>query len=84
MFVDEGHWDKIYNALQPGDIVLISSAIITMPDQSIAEGEAELLGTGSESKFQNESNGQYKVVYTYGWYLRKFIMDAKERGVFRL
>ena len=27
-----------------------------------------------------KSNGQYKVVYTYGWYLRKFIMDAREKG----
>jgi len=27
-----------------------------------------------------ESTGKYQVVYTFGWYLRKFIMDVKEKG----
>ena len=27
-----------------------------------------------------EKTGINKVVYTYGWYLRKFIMDSKEKG----
>jgi hypothetical protein len=24
--------------------------------------------------------GSYQVVYSFGWYLRKFIMDVKEKG----
>ena len=27
-----------------------------------------------------EKTGKYQVIYTFGWYLRKFIMDAKEKG----
>ena len=27
-----------------------------------------------------EKTGKYQVVYTFGWYLRKFIMDAQEKG----
>ena len=81
MFVDEGHWDKIYNALQPGDIVLIQFGHNDAGPINSGKERAELPGTGSESKvFKMKSNGQYKVVYTYGWYLRKFIMDAKEKG----
>ena len=26
------------------------------------------------------SNGQYKVIYSFGWYLKKFIGDVKEKG----
>ncbi|WP_290463788.1 rhamnogalacturonan acetylesterase [Duncaniella muris] len=81
MFVDEGHWDKIYNALQPGDIVLIQFGHNDAGPINSGKERAELPGTGAESKvFKMKSNGQYKVVYTYGWYLRKFIMDAKEKG----
>lgn len=42
---------------------------------------ASLHGAGPESKvFLMESTGKNKVVYTYGWYLRKFVMDALEKG----
>jgi hypothetical protein len=27
-----------------------------------------------------EKTGKYQVVYTFGWYLRKFIRDAQEKG----
>ena len=27
-----------------------------------------------------QSNGQYRVVYSFGWYLKKFIGDVRERG----
>ena len=37
---------------------------------------AELPGSGNESKvFKMEKTGSYQVVYSFGWYLRKFIMD---------
>ena len=27
-----------------------------------------------------EKTGKYQVIYTFGWYLRKFIRDAQEKG----
>ncbi len=81
LFLDEGHWDRIYNALQPGDIVLIQFGHNDAGPVNTGKERAELPGTGGESKvFKMKSTGQYKVVYTYGWYLRKFIMDAREKG----
>ncbi len=80
-FLDEGRWDKVYNALQPGDIVLIQFGHNDAGPIDSGKERAELRGSGPESKvFKMKSNGQYKVVYTYGWYLRKFIMDAREKG----
>ena len=47
------------------------------------KARAELRGAGDESRvFRMEKTGQYQVVYTFGWYLRKFIMDVREKGAY--
>ncbi len=80
-FLDEGRWDKVYKALKPGDIVLIQFGHNDAGPIDSGKERAELRGYGDESKvFKMKSSGRYKVVYTYGWYLRKFIMDAREKG----
>lgn len=82
-FVDEGRWDKVYEALQPGDIVLIQFGHNDAGPINTGKERAELRGAGSESKvFKMQSTGRYQVVYTFGWYMRKFIMDAREKGAF--
>ena len=80
-FLDEGRWDKVYKALKPGDIVLIQFGHNDAGPIDSGKERAELRGYGDESKvFKMKSSGRYKVVYTYGWYLRKFIMDARDKG----
>lgn len=82
-YLDEGRWDKVYNALQPGDFVLIQFGHNDAGDINIGKARAELPGAGDESKvFLMEATGKYKVIYTFGWYLRKFIMDVKEKGAY--
>lgn len=80
-FLDEGRWDKIYNALQPGDFVIIQFGHNDMGDINVGKARGELPGSGNESKvFKMEKTGQYQVIYPFGWYLRKFIRDAQEKG----
>lgn len=80
-FLDEGRWEKVYNALRPGDFVLIQFGHNDAGDINRGKARAELLGSGDESKvFKMEKDGRYQVIYTFGWYLRKFILDAKEKG----
>lgn len=80
-FLDEGRWDKVYNALQPGDFVLIQFGHNDGGDINTGKARGELHGAGPESKvFKMEKTGINQVIYTYGWYIRKFIMDAKEKG----
>ena len=80
-YLDEGRWDKIYHALQPGDFVLIQFGHNDAGDINTGKARAELPGSGNESKvFKMEKTGSYQVVYSFGWYLRKFIMDVKEKG----
>lgn len=80
-YLDEGRWDKVYNALQPGDYVLIQFGHNDAGEINTGKARAELPGAGGESKvFKMEATGRNKVVYTYGWYMRKFILDAMEKG----
>ena len=80
-FLDEGRWDKVYDALQPGDFVLIQFGHNDGGDINVGKARGELHGSGNESKvFLMEKTGKYQVVYSFGWYLRKFIMDAQEKG----
>ena len=71
----------MYKALRPGDFVLIQFGHNDAGPINTGKARAELPGAGDESKvFKMESTGRYQVVYTFGWYLRKFIMDVKEKG----
>lgn len=80
-FLDEGRWDKVYRALQPGDFVLIQFGHNDAGDINVGKARAELPGSGPESKvFHMERSGKNQVIYTYGWYLRKFVMDTIEKG----
>lgn len=80
-YLKEGLWDKIYNALQPGDYVLINFGHNDKADIDKVKAKGVLPGTGNESRiFKMEKTGEYEVVYTFGWYLRKFIRDVKEKG----
>ena len=80
-FLDEGRWDKVYNALQPGDFVLIQFGHNDIGDINVGKARGELRGAGDESKvYLMEKTGKYQAIYTFGWYLRKFIRDAQEKG----
>ena len=80
-FLDQGRWDKIYKALQPGDFVLIQFGHNDGGGIDGPKDRGEIRGAGDESKvYFMQSYKKYQVVYTYGWYLRKFIMDCKEKG----
>lgn len=80
-YLDEGRWDKVYNALQPGDFVLIQFGHNDAGAINTGKARAELSGSGEESKvFLMEKTGKYQVIYTFGWYLRKFIRDVQEKG----
>lgn len=80
-YLNEGRWDKVYNALQPGDFVLIQFGHNDGGDINTGKARGELPGSSNNSKvLLMEATQTYEVVYTYGWYLRKFIMDVQEKG----
>ncbi len=80
-FLDEGRWDRVYNALEPGDYVIMQFGHNDTGDIETGKARGELPGSGDESRvFLMEATGRNQVVYTFGWYIRKFIMDVREKG----
>lgn len=80
-YIDEGLWDEVYNSLEPGDVVLIQFGHNDIG--GIKDGkERGVLATSKDScgVYHMESSGIYKVIYSYGWYLKKMIRDAEEKG----
>lgn len=80
-YIDEGLWDEVYNSLEPGDVVLIQFGHNDIG--GIKDGkERGVLATSKDScgVYHMESSGIYKVIYSYGWYLKKMIHDAEEKG----
>ncbi|MHA6247401.1 rhamnogalacturonan acetylesterase [Pontibacter sp. CAU 1760] len=81
-FIKEGRWDRVLTALKPGDFVLMQFGHNegSEPDTSRAGYRGVLRGTGPETKKLTWKDGEQEVVHTYGWYLTKFVREAKEKG----
>ena len=79
-FVTEGLWDVTRNELKPGDYVLVQFGHNDggAPDRPPLRGS--LPGIGDESQELTMPDGKREVVHTFGWYMRKFVADTKERG----
>ena len=81
-FLSEGRWDKVLQALKPGDYLLLQFGHNdgSVPDTTAAGRRGVLKGIGAETKLLTWSDGKTETVHTYGWYLRKFVREAKSRG----
>jgi rhamnogalacturonan acetylesterase len=81
-YLTEGLWDRVLVDLKRGDFVIMQfghndgSALFTTD-----RPRGSIKGTGDESESGTvEMTGKPEVVHTFGWYLRKFIADAKAKG----
>jgi lysophospholipase L1-like esterase len=81
-FLTMGWWDKVLAMMKPGDVVLMQFGHNDSgPMDDPARARGTLKGTGDETReIDNPITGKHEVVHTYGWYLRKFVTDAKAKG----
>jgi lysophospholipase L1-like esterase len=81
-FLTQGLWNGVLRQLKPGDFVLMQFGHNDngpLDDQERARGT--LPGTGDETReIDNPITKQHETVHTYGWYLRRFIADARAKG----
>jgi lysophospholipase L1-like esterase len=79
-YLNEGLWDKLLAEVKSGDYVLIQFGHNDggAPDQPPARGD--LPGIGDEAKQFTVPDGKNELVHTFGWYIRKFVTDAKAKG----
>ena len=80
-YLNEGRWDKVYNSLQPGDFVFIQfghndiGGIDKEKERGVIPGVADTCHV-----YKSAKDGTYELVYSFGWYLKKFIDDVREKG----
>jgi lysophospholipase L1-like esterase len=82
-FQTQGWWDKVLAAARPGDFVLMQFGHNDggpLDDTNRARGT--IRGLGEETKeIYNPIMKKPEVVHTYGWYMRKYITDARAKGM---
>ena len=81
-FLTEGRWEKILADLKPGDFVLMQfghndGGIIN--DTSRARGTIKGVGEETE-EIDNLMTKKHEIVHSFGWYMRKYVADAKAKS----
>jgi lysophospholipase L1-like esterase len=81
-FQTQGFWDKVLADLKPGDFVMMQFGHNdSSPVNDNQRARGTIKGMGEETQeIDNLLTGKHEVVHSYGWYLRKFIADAKAKG----
>ena len=81
-FQTNGLWDAVLVKIKKGDFVMMQFGHNdSSPLDDTARARGTISGIGMESKDTfNPIKKKQEVVYTYGWYLRKFINDVKAKG----
>ena len=89
-FITQGYWDMVLAAAKPGDFVIVQ---LGHNDGGALNEEAPgskyplrargtIRGLGEETQeIDNVLTKQHEVVHTYGWYLRKYVSDARAKGM---
>jgi rhamnogalacturonan acetylesterase len=79
-YTAEGHWDEIVQHLKPGDWVIIEFGHNDGGDPALAKSRGDVPGIGDNIVTTTTPDGRTETVHSFGWYLRKYIRDAKAKG----
>ncbi|MCD9185323.1 MAG: rhamnogalacturonan acetylesterase [Pyrinomonadaceae bacterium] len=79
-FYTEGLWKQVADELKKGDFVLIQFGHNDGGAIDKEKFRGSIRGIGDEKQEITGQNGQPETIHTFGWYLRKFIVDAKSKG----
>ncbi|MEY2917790.1 MAG: hypothetical protein RIS73_1504 [Bacteroidota bacterium] len=81
-FLTKGLWDKVLAKIKKGDYLIMQFGHNdngALDDTSRARGTIKGVGD-STKEIYNPITKQQEVVHTYGWYLSKFVHEARAKG----
>jgi len=78
-YIEEGLWAKVLEQLQPGDFVILQFGHNDSANSESHPSRATITGTGDET-IQLGISPAKDTVHTYGWYIRRYVTDAKAKG----
>ncbi|GHV25207.1 hypothetical protein FACS1894176_03140 [Bacteroidia bacterium] len=80
-FITQGLWDKVAEAIQPGDYLFIQFGHNDGGPFNTGRARASIKGIGEESQtYILERNGEPEEVFSFGHYLRIMVRQAKAKG----
>lgn len=82
-FMTMGRWDQVLKEARRGDYVLMQfghNDDIALNDAQRARGTIKGIGEETE-EIDNMVTHRHEVVHTYGWYMARYIRDAREHGL---
>ena len=81
-FRSKGLWDEVLRKIQPGDYVLMQFGHNDSgPINDTIRARGTFKGIGEETEeIDNMLTGEHEIVHSYGWYMRQYIIEAKEKG----
>ncbi|HEX2854545.1 MAG TPA: rhamnogalacturonan acetylesterase [Opitutaceae bacterium] len=82
-FLTGGHWERALALMKPGDFLMIQLGTNDGGNVSdTSRARASIKGVGAETEeIENQLTKKHEVVLTFGGYLRKYIADARAKGV---
>jgi lysophospholipase L1-like esterase len=79
-FLNEGLWAEILPQIRKGDFVLMQFGHNDGARPDAEKFRGSLRGTGGETMLVTKPDGTKETVQTYGWYMKKYIRDTREKG----
>lgn len=79
-FLNEGLWKEIVAQLKKGDFVLMQFGHNDGAKPDAEKFRGSLKGTGDETQQVTRQDGTKEIVHTYGWYIKKYIQDTRDKG----
>lgn len=78
-FLKEGAWAKVLAEMKPGDFLLLQMGHNDGGELGGAKPRGSLKGVGDETQEVTLPGGEHETVHTYGWYVRRYVADTREK-----
>jgi hypothetical protein len=80
-YINSGDWEKLLARMKPGDFVLIefAPAILSGGDKDAAIRTLQGIGDGTFD-YLDPGTQKVELVHSYGWYLRRMVVDVIDHG----
>lgn len=80
-YLQSGAWDAMLEQMHPGDFVAIDFSRNPLPAQAVSDAARTLAGFGDGTfDYLAPGSGKLELVHSYGWYLRKMVVDVINHG----
>ena len=79
---DKGLWAAVLQKIKPGDFVLMQFGHNDAgPVNDTIRARGTIKGIGEETEeIDNMITGVHEIVHSYGWYMRQYVRETKEKG----